>query len=127
MTAQKGNMGNCHPSKTSRAVNIYIIYHATSYWDMRSDTRHSFWHYVEKSVRLKFKIMSIYMYISRFRSIVDLVHFVLAFEKSFLVEALLFQINLPLLEHFVDKIIGKQQKLLLIILSIYSTNTCNSD
>ena len=108
-------MGNCHPSKTSRAVNIYIIYHATSYWDMRSDTHHSFWHYLEKSVRLKFKIMSIYMYISRFRSIVDLVHFVLAFEKSFFVEALLFQINLPLLEHFVDKIIGKQQKLLLII------------
>ena len=84
---------------------------------MRSDTHHSFWHYVEKSVRLKFKITSIYIYISRFRSIVDLVHFVLhvAFEKSFLVEALLFQINLPLLEHFVDKIIGKQQKLLLII------------
>ena len=44
-----------------------------------------------------------YIYTSRFRCGVDLVHFVLAFQKWFLVEKLLFQINLPLFKHFVDK------------------------
>ena len=66
------------------------------------------------------------MYISRFLCGVDLVHFVLAFEKSFLIEALLFQINLSCSNISLIKI-GKQRKLLLIILSLYSTNTCNSD
>ena len=50
-------------------------------------------------VRLKFKIMSIYMLISRFRCGVDRVYFVLACQKSFSCEALLFQINLPLLDY----------------------------
>ena len=44
-----------------------------------------------------------YMYISRFWCGVDLVRFVLACKKSNLGEALLFQVKLPLLEHFVDK------------------------
>ena len=44
-----------------------------------------------------------YMYISHSRCGVDLVYFVLACKKSNLGEALLFQVNLPLLEHFVDK------------------------
>ena len=49
------------------------------------------------AVHLKF------MWISRFRCGVDLVYIVLACKKSFLGEALLFQLNLPLLKHFVDK------------------------
>ena len=44
-----------------------------------------------------------YMYISRFRCGVGLVYLVLACKKSNLGEALLFKVNLPLLEHFVDK------------------------
>ena len=43
------------------------------------------------------------MYISRFRCGVGLVYFVLTCKKSNLGEALLFKVNLPLLEHFVDK------------------------
>ena len=35
------------------------LYHATSQWIMRSDTHLFFWHNVQKSVHLKFKIMSI--------------------------------------------------------------------
>ena len=44
-----------------------------------------------------------YMYISRFRCGVDHIYFVLASKKLNLGETLLFQVNLPLLEHFVDK------------------------
>ena len=44
-----------------------------------------------------------YMWISHFRCGVDFVFFVSACKKSNLGEALLFQINFPLLKHFVDK------------------------
>ena len=44
-----------------------------------------------------------FMWISRFRCDVDLAYFVLACNKSFLGEALLFKIDLLLLKHFVDK------------------------
>ena len=43
-----------------------------------------------------------YMYILRFRCGIDLVYFVLACKKSNSGEALLFQVNLPLLKHIVD-------------------------
>ena len=53
----------------------------------------------KNSVHFKLKIMPI----TCFRCVVDLVYFVLACKKSNLGEALLFQNNLPLLKHFVDK------------------------
>ena len=66
-----------------------------------------------------------YMCISHFSCSVDLVHvyFVLACKKSKLGEELLFQVNLHLLKHFVDKIEGNQCYELLIILLMYNTNT----
>ena len=67
---------------------------------MRSDTHIFFWHNVKKSVHLKFKIMPIICIYQRFRCGVDLVYF--ACKKSNSGEALLFQVNLPLLKHIVD-------------------------
>ena len=52
---------------------------------MRNDTNLSFWHIVKKPTVLKLKIMSITcrLHVFDFNS-VDLVYFVLAYQKSFL-------------------------------------------
>ena len=67
---------------------------------MRSNTQRSLGYHVKKSVGLKLKIMSITCRFHVFDLVltVDLTNFILACLKiSFLREALLFQINLPVI------------------------------
>ena len=74
----EGVSPNIQPSRisteiTSRAVNIYIFYHATSQWIMRSDTHLSFWHNVKKSctmpITCRFHVSDV---------VIDLLYFILA-------------------------------------------------
>ena len=79
------------------------MYHAKSQWVKRSDTHLSSWINVKKFVRLKFKIKSIACKCPVFAVCLPSVCRIGMLE-IILGEALLFQINIFLLQHFVDDI-----------------------
>ena len=117
------------PKKYYDQNHYCTIYHATSQWVIRSDTHIFLWHNVKKSVRLKSKALSITRRFQVFHVVLTLYLSFKHVKKHFKGEALLFQVNLPLLLHSMIRFKYATELIVdnLINMTIHSTNTYNLD